>query len=1304
MFESLVKCKTMEKNIDILSSIKNIHEGNVKENFFLNTEEENSRICKTNMYRTLSGHCNNIFYPKWGSNEDNFLRLIKSEPEFQNFDVKPPEVIERFLSERIENKTADPFITSLAPGWAILVAFDIAGDLSRNINEATSYLDASNIYGYDTQHNEQSTDLKSPDGKITESFCRMCDIQGIVGKLHKIFVKEHNTLADELHRLNPTWSSEKIFREARKIVIAEIQHITFNEYIPFIMGAHINPFDDLRTLEEYKYSSSNRPGTFLEFALITFLYFGTRLNNNTSSDNINVILNQSASTRIFNHEIFEKNKIPNLSQLIEIERNNNVSSYSSYLKLCRISDQDKNNKIFSYEDLKDIGTISPNNLELLKKLYKNASHIDLVVGALMETPLPGSLLGPTASCISAIQYSSLRISDRYWYEDDIFPSSLTKDQLKSIRKFTLSSLLCNNGKDKMYISRKNLFLKEDDYLNFPLSCKQFELLDIEPWDSERKEISKISTIHIEVPQPKRNSQLDNVPTDLIQKAVKRMEEKLLERKKFEYNSWLENGGLDPKSPEGVAAAFNKANTDALRMANVSLMYEYATNEILQSLNERRRRRKRQTKQQGKNFDQNQFSDLLQVIDISSFISPSTNYIQENDGYCNDFQAQCNPNSPFRTLSGRCNNEKNPEWGQFLSPFLRLLPPQYDDGVSKPRSLSTSGLPLPNPRTISTLIHPDISNLHGRYSLMVMQYAQFLDHDLTLTPTHRGFHESIPSCRKCDSPKKVHPECNPFPIPAGDHYYPEFNITSGEQLCFPFMRSLPGQQGLGPRDQINQNTHILDGSQIYGQNNCIATKLKGFSGRLNSTIHPVRGKELLPQSPHHPECKSAQCFIGGDDRASEQPGLTTIHTIFLREHNRIVEGLRGVNPHWNSEQLYENARKIVIAQNQHITYNEFLPRILSWNAVNLYGLKLLDHGYFDEYDPTCAPIIFNEFAAAAFRIGHSLLRPHIPRLNANHQPVEPPLLLRDGFFKMDVLLVPGIIDEIGRGLVATPMESLDQFITGEVTNHLFEDRKIPFSGVDLISLNIQRGRDHGIPSYNNYRQLCNLKRAKTWQDLSREIPTEVIARFKTIYESVDDIDLFPGAMTERPLQGGLVGPTLACIIGLQFRQLRKCDRYWYENNIPGIKFSETQLAEIRKTTLAKIVCENLEIQGDMQRAAFDLPSNFLNPRVPCQSMHQIDLSAWRESQDGCEIGGRKINVGDSALPSPCTSCVCTLQGPQCASLRITDCNELQREWSLEDILKDEVCNSQCGAFIKRNVLSTGLKNQNLNTSNRFKNTR
>lgn len=111
----------------------------------------------------------------------------------------------------------------------------------------------------------------------------------------------------------------------------------------------------------------------------------------------------------------------------------------------------------------------------------------------------------------------------------------------------------------------------------------------------------------------------------------------------------------------------------------------------------------------------------------------------------------------------------------------------------------------------------------------------------------------------------------------------------------------------------------------------------------------------------------------------------------------------MNPHWSEDLIFEHARRILIAQNQHITYNELLPRLLSWNAVNLYGLKLLPQGYYKDYNPSCNPTILNEFATAAFRIGHSLLRPHLPRLSPTHQPVDPPILLRDGFFKPDMLM-------------------------------------------------------------------------------------------------------------------------------------------------------------------------------------------------------------------------------------------------------------------------------------------------------------
>lgn len=884
----------------------------------------------------------------------------------------------------------------------------------------------------------------------------------------------------------------------------------------------------------------------------------------------------------------------------------------------------------------------PERAQMLSTVYADLEDVDLLVGGILETPVEGVAVGPTFECLLKKQFVTMRKSDRFWYENDIPPSGLTAAQLAEIRKVSLAGILCADADIRGIQPRA--FIQPDPYLNSKIICEQYEPLDIAAWIEEPLPLPVLTHNHVNAETPMKL--VPEISPTVLAAAVKRAEQELIERKQLEYNAWLEQRIADPKSPIGTAASFSKANKDALLLANSSIMYELATNEILNGVHGLRRR-KRQIFDNTENvlgFPNNDFSDLLQNVDISGLL-PQHKATNHEEVECPVDDSPCDPTTPYRTLSGHCNNLRNPTLGKSLTTFARLLPPAYEDGVSKPRSTSVTGAQLPNPRVVSTVIHPDISNLHNRYTLMVMQFAQFLDHDLTMTPIHKGFQESIPSCRSCDSPRTVHSECNPFPVPPGDHYYPTMNVSSGARMCFPSMRSLPGQQHLGPREQVNQNTGFLDGSVVYGENSCICNILRGFNGRMNITSHPMRGKDLLPQSRTHPECKSRSgyCFIGGDGRASEQPALAVMHTMWVREHNRVMEGLRQVNLHWDGEKLFQQTRRIISGMLQHITYNEFLPRILGWNAVSLYGLKLLPQGYYKEYSPTCNPSVLNEFATAAFRIGHSLLRPHLPRMDRSYQTIDPPILLRDGFFNPDMLYQESMIDEMIRGLVTTPMETLDQFITGEVTNHLFEQRGIPHSGVDLIALNVHRARDHGLPSYNHYRALCNLKRATTFEDLSREMAPEVIARMKRIYASVDDIDLFPGGMSERPLQGGLVGPTFACIIAIQFRQSRKCDRFWYETDDPNIRFTDHQLAEIRKTTLSKLICENMDQHAEMQRAAFDLPSNFLNPRVPCGSMPHLDFSAWRETRHGCQIGGRNVAVGESGFPTPCTSCVCTAEG-------------------------------------------------------------
>ena len=122
------------------------------------------------------------------------------------------------------------------------------------------------------------------------------------------------------------------------------------------------------------------------------------------------------------------------------------------------------------------------------------------------------------------------------------------------------------------------------------------------------------------------------------------------------------------------------------------------------------------------------------------------------------------------------------------------------------------------------------------------------------------------------------------------------------------------------------------------------------------------------------------FILGDMRINEHHGLTGIHTIWMREHNRVAKELKQYHSRWNDEKLFEEARRIVVAEYQHITYNEWLPIILGEAYMQEFGLRTTSRGYSQAYFGEGArpeqfdPRVTNEFATAAFRFGHSLIPP------------------------------------------------------------------------------------------------------------------------------------------------------------------------------------------------------------------------------------------------------------------------------------------------------------------------------------------
>ncbi|XP_004642396.2 peroxidasin homolog [Octodon degus] len=584
---------------------------------------------------------------------------------------------------------------------------------------------------------------------------------------------------------------------------------------------------------------------------------------------------------------------------------------------------------------------------------------------------------------------------------------------------------------------------------------------------------------------------------------------------------------------------------------------------------------------------------------------------------------------YRTHDGTCNNLQHPMWGASLTAFERLLKAVYENGFNTPRGINPQrlyhGHALPMPRLVSTtLIGTEAITPDAQFTHMLMQWGQFLDHDLDSTVvalSQDRFSDGQPCSSVCGSD----PPCFSVMIPPNDP-----RARSGARCMF-FVRSSPvcgsGMTSLlmnsvYPREQINQLTSYIDASNVYGSTDHEARAIRDLAshrGLLRQGIVQRSGKPLLPFATGPPtECMRDEnespipCFLAGDHRANEQLGLTSMHTLWFREHNRIAAELLALNPHWDGDTIYYETRKIVGAEVQHITYQHWLPKVLGE-----VGMKML--GDYHGYDPSINAGIFNAFATAAFRFGHTLINPVLHRLDENFEPItQGHVPLHKAFFSPFRIVNEGGIDPLLRGLfgVAGKMRVPSQLLNTELTERLFSMAHTV--ALDLAAINIQRGRDHGIPPYHDYRVYCNLSATHTFEDLKNEIKNpDIREKLKRLYGSPLNIDLFPALMVEDLVPGSRLGPTLMCLLSTQFRRLRDGDRLWYEN--PGV-FSPAQLTQIKQTSLARILCDNSDnitrVQGDVFRVA-EFPHGYSS----CEDIPRVDLRMWQDCCEDCRTRGQ-----------------------------------------------------------------------------------
>jgi hypothetical protein len=504
---------------------------------------------------------------------------------------------------------------------------------------------------------------------------------------------------------------------------------------------------------------------------------------------------------------------------------------------------------------------------------------------------------------------------------------------------------------------------------------------------------------------------------------------------------------------------------------------------------------------------------------------------------------------FRSIDGTNNNiaRTKAEWGATNIPLAREIPTEY--GASDTKN-AMGGTSRPSARQISNAIcdEPVSSFSSKNLSTLVYVWGQFIDHDVVLTPSSTT-------------------EPVPITLPANE---PLFTVP----ISFSRSTIFPGSGITTPRQQINLNTSWIDGSVVYGSDSVRASWLRT---KVNGKLKTSAGNNL-PWNTLNGEATGAldataptmandgnhtiKTIVTGDVRGAEHPGISGLHLIFVREHNRVCDRLRtqGLT---NDEEIYQKARKEIGAIIQAITYQEFLPSL---------GITLSN---YSRYNGSVKPDVLNSFATAGYRIGHTMVVDLLPLRDNNCA-----IVGGGGVELIDAFFNTGLFDEFGlesfiKGFATHKQYEIDTKINSILRNFLFGSPTAPVRfGLDLAALNIQRGRDHGLPDYNDIRKFYTGTPARTFADITKN--TTLAAALQTQYGTIDNIDLWIGLLSEDLVPGKSVGKTMHAILKAQFEKLRDGDFYFYKSdpNLPAAiktQVSNTKLSDVikRNTSLTNL---------------------------------------------------------------------------------------------------------------------------------------
>lgn len=546
----------------------------------------------------------------------------------------------------------------------------------------------------------------------------------------------------------------------------------------------------------------------------------------------------------------------------------------------------------------------------------------------------------------------------------------------------------------------------------------------------------------------------------------------------------------------------------------------------------------------------------------------------------------------RSIDGTGNNLENPEFGATDTELLRVAGNDYADSISEP-----AGEDRPSAREISNVLSaadPDGTTSENHLSSFVFAWGQFLDHDidLSLEPDNEEDAMSFD-----------------IEVPQGDVFFDPFG--TGEETIHLTRSAIANDTGTStdnPAEQVNAITAWIDGSQVYGSHEETTDALREFVG----------GRLLITEDGLLPTDENGG-ILAGDIRAAENVVLTSMQALFVREHNRLADKISVANPNLSDEEIFQEARAIVIAELQSVTYNEYLPSLLGEGALSDYS----------GYDSSVDPGIANEFSTAAFRFGHSTLNDEFRLVGNDGEDIDDPLALADAFFVPELLEETGI-DPFLKYAASTLSQEVDLEVVDSLRNFLFGPPGA--GGLDLVSLNVQRGRDHGLADYNSTREAYGLERVESFADITSD--EDVAANLESLYSDVNNIDLWVGLLAEDHTENGSLGETASAIIADQFERLRDGDRFYYENTM-----SDREIREIENTTLADIIEQNTNLNSLQSNVFLFTPA--ITGTVIAESATPIrnDLAEQpteegrgRRQRGGAQQGDPQRGGNDNLLPA------------------------------------------------------------------------